>query len=148
MSGGTVRGRRVAWRRLPFIALIAAAVLARGPAGRGSAATPPSPIRVVMREFAFRPTVIRLAAGVPATLELINEGQLAHQFGSPVLRRAAATVWDDDLHVEATDVEIVRLQPGHRARLSFVPRTRGRFRFTCSIEGHAEAGMAGVVDVR
>lgn len=114
----------------------------------GSPALSPPVIRVEMTEFAFRPPVIRVPVGVPATIELVNRGEIAHQFDAPVLRRAFATVSDDNVLVEATGLEFVRLQPRGRARVRILLRTRGRFPFACTIEGHAEAGMVGVLDVR
>lgn len=134
-------------RRIGVIACaILAALLPRLSGSEGSAAT--LALRVTMTEFVFRPSVIRLPAGRLVTIELVNQGQLAHQFDAPGLRGVPITVRADDLYLEAPGIEVVRLQPGHRARLAFVPRTRGRFRFACSIEGHAEAGMTGVLDVR
>lgn len=135
-------------RRIGVIACaVLAGLLPPAAGGERDAATPLS-LRVTMTEFAFRPSVIRLPAGRPVTIELANQGQLAHQFDAPQLRRIPITVRADDLYLEAPGIEVVRLQPGRRARLTFVPRTRGRFRFACSIEGHAEAGMTGVLDVR
>ena len=114
----------------------------------GSPALSSPVIRVDMNEFAFRPSVIRLTAGVPTAIEFTNRGQIAHQFDAPILRRAFVTVIDDSMQVEATGLEFVRVQPRGRARLRFLIRTRGRFPFACTIEGHAEAGMVGVLDVR
>lgn len=114
----------------------------------GRAAASPPVVRVEMREFAFRPSVIRLPAGVPAVIDLVNSGQIAHQFDAPVLRHIPAAAADDSMRVEASGLEFVRVQPGRTARLFFVPRSRGRFKFSCSIEGHAEAGMVGVLEVR
>jgi len=114
----------------------------------GRAAASPPVVRVEMKEFTFRPSVIRLPIGVPAVIDLVNTGQIAHQFDAPLLRRLSATATDDGMRVEATGLEYVRVQPGRTARLSFVPRSRGRFKFSCTIEGHAEAGMVGVLEVR
>ncbi len=114
----------------------------------GSPAFSSPVIRVVMTEFAFRPSVIRLSAGVPTTIDLVNQGQLAHQFDAPILRRVSATVSSDSVLVETTGLEFVRVQPHGRVRLRITLRTRGRFPFVCTIEGHAEAGMVGVLDVR
>lgn len=114
----------------------------------GRAAASPAVVRVEMKEFAFRPSVIRLRAGMPAVIELVNTGQIAHQFDAPMLRRIPAAAADDTVRMEASGLEFLRVQPGGTARLYFVPRSRGRFTFSCSIEGHAEAGMVGVLDVR
>jgi uncharacterized cupredoxin-like copper-binding protein len=128
-----------------MLALVLLAAHAPG-APRASAAS--SVIRVQMTEFAFRPSVIRLAAGAEAKIELVNQGQIAHQFDAPVLRTVPVSVVGGDAHVEAPGLEFLRVQPGGRAQLRFVPRRRGRFPFACTIEGHAEAGMTGVLEVR
>ncbi len=114
----------------------------------GSTASSSPVIRVEMMEFAFRPSVIRLAVAVPTTIDLVNRGQLAHQFDARILRRVSATVSGDSVLVETTGLEFVRVQPHGRVRLRITLRTRGRFPFVCTIEGHAEAGMVGVLDVR
>ena len=105
-------------------------------------------VRVEMREFAFRPSTIRIAANQPVRLVLTNRGQIAHPFEAPLLRRIPAVVYDDSLRVETAGLDIVRLQPGGSATIELYLRTRGRFPFACTIEGHREAGMVGTLDVR
>ncbi|MGQ0571170.1 MAG: cupredoxin domain-containing protein [Armatimonadota bacterium] len=108
----------------------------------------PQIVRVEMTEFAFRPATIRLAAGRPARLISLNRGQIAHQFETSLLQRAAARIIDEAIHVETNGIAFVRLEPGTSALLEFLPRERGRFAFACTIEGHREAGMRGLLDVR
>jgi uncharacterized cupredoxin-like copper-binding protein len=105
-------------------------------------------VRVEMVEFAFHPSTIRLSAGRPVTLLFINRGQLAHQFESAYLRATSALVVNDTVRVEAAGVDLVRLQPGAAAKVTFLPSARGRFSFACTIEGHREAGMVGSFDIR
>ncbi|MGH2453675.1 MAG: cupredoxin domain-containing protein [bacterium] len=105
-------------------------------------------VRVEMTEFAFRPATLRLPRAWPVKVVLVNRGQLAHQFETAALRALAVTVWNETLHVESAGVHHVRLQPGATATLQFHPLTAGRFALACTIEGHREAGMKGVVEVR
>lgn len=105
-------------------------------------------VRVEMIEFAFHPATIRLLAGRPVTLVLVNRGQLAHQFETDYLRATPTSVVNDTLQVEVTGIQFVRLQPGTVARVRFLPAAHGRFSFACTIEGHQEAGMVGVLDSR
>lgn len=105
-------------------------------------------IAVVMTEFAFRPAHIRVSAGQPVTLRFSNRGQIAHQFVADALRAHPVVVTDLAIHVEAPGLDVLRLQPGESATLQFLPRQRGRFPFACTIEGHREAGMVGVLEVR
>jgi uncharacterized cupredoxin-like copper-binding protein len=108
----------------------------------------PTTVRLEMREFAFAPAILRVPAGRPVRLLLVNRGQLAHQLDAPALRRLPATVVGGTLHVETLGLEIVRVQPGGSAIIQILPPRRGRFPFACTIEGHKEAGMTGVFDVR
>ncbi len=116
----------------------------------GAPVVTPQPlvIRVEMTEFAFRPAVIRLAANRQVRLVLANRGQLAHQFETDLLRATPAIVVGEALRVETRTLDLVRLQPGAAAMIEFYPRIPGRFAFACTIEGHKEAGMTGVLDVR
>ena len=104
--------------------------------------------RVEMTEFTFRPAVVRLPARRQVQLVLANQGQIAHQFETVYLYKTLAVVVNTALRVEANGVEFVRLQPGATATLTFLPRVRGRFPFACTIEGHREAGMVGLLEVR
>ena len=115
-----------------------------------AAAAPETPavIPVEMREFAFHPALIRLTAGRSVRLVFTNRGQIAHQFVSEYLQRIPVRVMDATLDLEGPGLDLVRVAPGGSATLEFLPRTRGRFMFACTIEGHREAGMYGVLDIR
>ncbi len=105
-------------------------------------------IQIEMTEFAFRPAVVRLTAGRPVRLTLINQGQIAHQLEAAYLYRTPARVIGGPLFAEVNGLEFLRVQPGMRASMAFVPTRRGQFSFACTIEGHTEAGMRGVLDIR
>ena len=105
-------------------------------------------VEVEMVEFAFRPRIIRLEAGQPARIVLRNRGQIAHQFVTDYLRAVAVRLSSHTLDVEAPGLDLVRVDPGGSARLEFLPRRKGRFTVACTIEGHREAGMHGILEVR
>ncbi len=108
----------------------------------------PSIVRIEMSEFAFQPATISLTAGRPVRLVLVNRGQIAHQFETVYLRARSAQIVGDMMFIEMAGIDFVRLDPGGMARLGFLPREKGRFVFACTIEGHKEAGMQGVLEVR
>lgn len=110
------------------------------------AAAPADALVVEMREFAFRPAFLRVQAGRPVTLRLVNRGQIAHQFETAALQGLALTISDEQLRLEGISFEVLRLQPGASAAVSFTPPRKGRFPFACTIEGHREAGMVGVLE--
>ncbi len=105
-------------------------------------------VRVQMQEFAFRPATIRLVAGRSVRLILVNQGQIAHQFETTYLHALPVRLVGDALSAEAAGLDLVRLNPGGTARVEFLPHGKGRFVFACTIEGHKEAGMLGILEVR
>jgi len=100
----------------------------------------PLTIRIEMTEFAFAPSIVRIPKGRPVRLLLVNHGQIAHQFETDYLRLEPARLTGEALYLEVNGLDILRLQPGSRARVQFTPRRGGRFPFACTIEGHQEAG--------
>ncbi len=52
----------------------------------------PLVVRVEMTEFAFHPSVVRIDAGRPVKLILVNRGQIAHQFDTSSLRQVSTIV--------------------------------------------------------
>ncbi|MDR7420317.1 MAG: cupredoxin domain-containing protein [Armatimonadota bacterium] len=129
--------------------LVLAAATALVLTALGAAQVPkPTTVDVEMVEFAFRPSVIRLEAGRPAKVVLRNRGQIAHQLVADYLLKMPIRLVDATLDAEMPGIELVRLEPGGSARLEFHPRRKGRFIFACTIEGHREAGMHGVLEVR
>jgi len=111
-------------------------------------AGPPLAVRVEMNEFAFRPAVLSVRVGQPVRLVFANRGQLAHQFQTEYLRAVPVRIWNDSTLVESPGLTLVRVEPGGTASMEFYPQRRGRFAFACTIEGHAEAGMRGTLDVK
>ena len=114
----------------------------------GAAEMSRATVDIEMLEFAFRPRTIHLKVGMPVRLTLRNRGQIAHQLEAGYLRQVDVRLLNDVLHLEAPGLYVARLNPGGSAALEFLPRRKGRFAFACTIEGHREAGMTGVLEVR
>ncbi len=144
IRGGTRKRPPLSPSRLLTCSLALGTLLMPPSAG----AQAPSVVRVEMHEFAFRPATIRLTAGRPVRLVLVNQGQIAHQFETAYLRAVPVRVVGDTVSMEAAGLDLVRLNPGGSTRLEFVARGKGRFMFACTIEGHKEAGMQGILEVR
>lgn len=89
---------------------------------------------IVMNDMRFEPAVISGAPGETLEILLRNTDTVVHDF----------TV--DDLDGESTQIE---LQP--RQELSFslnLPDEPGEWEFYCSIPGHRQLGMVGVIQVQ
>ncbi|CAN5851849.1 hypothetical protein BH23ACT12_BH23ACT12_06150 [soil metagenome] len=88
--------------------------------GMGAAAT----LEIVMADFAFNPTFVKLAPGANLSLKLTNPGGLA----------------DHTFTLDALGVDR-QLKPGERADLVVQLPASGAFRFYCRL--HVEKGMQG-----
>jgi hypothetical protein len=82
-------------------------------------------VTVDARDYAFRLSRIRVAAGTTVRFVVRNRGAVPHDFVISGKKRSRV------------------LQPGQRQIVTVAfPRT-GRFRFLCSVPGHARLGMRG-----
>ena len=105
-----------------------------GPA-RGNDTGAPSPrsgaveLVVVALDFSFAPAELRLAIGETVNLTLDNRGRLFH-----------------DLTIDELDF-VLPAEAGSRSSGALTVLRAGRYRIVCSVPGHAEAGMSGVLVV-
>lgn len=145
--GGPLRSSPCRAARLISSAVLAGALVLSIPP-RSIAEVSRAVVEVEMLEFAFRPQLLHLRSGVPVRLVLRNRGLIAHQLETDYLQHVAVRLSNEALYVEAPGLHLVRLNPGGRARVDLLPRQRGRFTFACTIEGHREAGMRGILEVK
>lgn len=102
------------------------------------------PVTVILSSFAFAPAEIRLRAGRPVTLHLVNQGDGGHNFSAPEFFQAATIRAEDRGLVFRGTVELA----GHRDKaITLVPR-RGVYKLRCTHTMHGMLGMKGwlVVD--
>jgi plastocyanin len=85
--------------------------------------------RVSAKEFSFKLATRSVAKPGRVTFTLRNVGHVGHNFH--ILGKGTPTIG-----------------PGKTARLVVPFRKRGRFRYVCTVPGHAAAGMRGVFTVR
>lgn len=121
--------------------LMFTAVLTAGPAETAPKAQLVTIIAGPPTEFTFQPSQVTLQAGQPVTITLTNKGTLDH-----------------DLVIEALGIKLPpmsknpkdhpMLAPSKSVTLTFTPVKKGTFEFICTVPGHKEAGMKGVIVVR
>ncbi|MDR7466780.1 MAG: cupredoxin domain-containing protein [Armatimonadota bacterium] len=80
---------------------------------------------VSLVDFGFRPGQIRVRAGGPVNLELVNEGRVRHDLTIPALGFRAV------------------VGPGQRVTAGLAGAQAGDYEVYCSVPGHREAGMVG-----
>lgn len=104
------------------VALAGSGVLAWSQA---SAATS---VNVAMTEFKFALSKKTVPKGA-VTFELVNRGKVSHDF--KIAGKTSA-----------------KIKPGRNGSLKVKFKRAGRYRYICTVPGHAEAGMKGVLTVR
>lgn len=105
-----------------------------------AAAQSPRTVEVGLSSFDFTPNEIRLRAGEPIVLHLVNSGRGGHNFAAPEFFAAAAgvsgPVQDGKVEVGSHASADVRLTPA-----------RGRYRLRCTHSLHTAFGMTGEIIV-
>jgi len=89
----------------------------------------PDTLTIAMKDMHFRQAEVRVRAGQPVTLRVVNEDGYAHAF---------------DIDAFA----IHRPLAAHEtAEITFTPEAAGHYPFYCGSPGHVAAGMSGVLVV-
>ncbi len=136
------------------IAALAALVVLAAPATAADLSQQaPITVRVALGTEAgalhFVPTSLVFEAGKLYKLVLENPSKAKHYFSA---LRFAAAVWTRKVETEAAEIKgavrEIELKPGGRAEWFFVPVQAGSFELECTIPGHAEAGMTGILVIR
>lgn len=120
-----------------FILLVVAAFAAPAPAQ----APPPAGVTVRLTSFDFAPSTIRLQAGRPVMLHLVNAASGGHDFSAPAFFAAARIDPGSAGRVRRGGVE-VRGRSSVDVRL--VPAA-GRYRLRCTHLLHSTFGMSGEI---
>ena len=100
----------------------------QGTGGEGSAA--PKSYEVSLSEFAIVPGEIDVLPGEPLSFVVSNDGTAPHTFA---------------LETGAQTLETPQIQPGEQATLDVPALKTGHYKTLCTIPGHADAGMVGMV---
>jgi plastocyanin len=95
-------------------------------AGCGDA---PDYLTIAMKDMRFRDAEVRVQAGQPVTLRVVNQDSYAHAFDIDAL----------DIHFPLVARETVEI--------TFTPEHPGRYDFYCGTPGHVMAEMVGVLVV-
>jgi len=97
-------------------------------------------VEVQLSNFDFAPNAIRLRAGEPIVLRLVNSGRGGHDFAAAEFFAAAAGVSGP---VSEGRVEV----PGRQSAEVRLTPARGRYRLRCTHMLHSTFGMTGEIIV-
>ncbi len=87
-------------------------------------------VTVEADEFSFDTDRITVDKGDKVIVTFKNEGRIAHNFGIPAFNIRTDTIGS-----------------GEEDTITFIANKRGIFDFFCSVQGHKDAGMDGVLEV-
>ena len=99
--------------------------------------------RVELANFDFSPREIRLRAGRPYELVLVNVGTGGHDFAAPEFFAGARVRPDDAAMIAQGKVEV---PAGATRHVHLIPAA-GRYKLVCTHTGHALLGMTGRIIV-
>jgi uncharacterized cupredoxin-like copper-binding protein len=100
-------------------------------------------VEVTLSSYHFMPHVVRLQAGRPYALKLVNAATMKHTFTAPEFFAAAQVAPDAAALVAKGQVE---LAGGGTVVVRLVPAP-GEYKVVCAEFGHALLGMTGRVSV-
>lgn len=105
---------------------------------------------VVLSEYAFAPNSLTFEAGVPYRLILRNAGASGHTFVSERFFKSIAVrkLQGPKKSYDYPYVQTIRLEPGQKKELQFLPMQRGTYPLHCSVPLHESFGMTGTITVR
>ena len=144
---------------LLFILLTGLPILAACSAGGATGnAPPPQAITLVATDIAYDAERIEVGAGQTIRLTLDNQGVLEHDFNiieiplsgeATVTEAAGEMAGHGDLGHAADEPAVHVAAPGgDQAGVEFMPTAPGDYEFYCTVSGHREAGMHGVLVVK
>jgi len=88
-------------------------------------------ITVEGNEYAFIPSVLTVKKGEEVKVTFKNTGKFPHNFTIA------------DLNVKSNTIE-----PGEQDSVTFTPDKVGTFAYICTVPGHADKGMKGILTVQ
>ena len=106
-------------------------------------------VSVELGEMYFTPNTLTFEAGKPYILEVVNVGEVKHEFVAEDFFRSAAfrKAEDSSAEVKVPFFNEIEAFAGGSLELFFVPIMPGTYLLVCEIEGHREAGMEGTITV-
>jgi len=100
-------------------------------------------ITVRLSDFAFDPEHLRLKAGVPVRLRLVNDSGGGHDFSAPAFFAASSSL-PGSLPPTDGGIEVGSHQT---VEIALVPRMAGTYPLECSHFLHSLFGMSGTIEV-
>lgn len=113
-------------------------------------------ITIVASDIAYDVERIEATAGQPINLTLENQGVLEHDFSIVEIPLHGEVTTEHAEESEEHDMSEVGVEPAvhvaaaadGRSTIEFTPASPGQYTYYCTVSGHREAGMEGVLVVK
>lgn len=105
--------------------------------------TAPQIVEVQLSSFAFTPNALRLRAGAPVLLRLVNSANGGHNFSAPDFFAAATLAPGQNAAIARGAIEV----PAHGTVEIALTPARGRYALRCTHTLHTAFGMRGEIVV-
>jgi uncharacterized cupredoxin-like copper-binding protein len=112
-------------------------------------------LHVTAKEFAYTPTTLEITSGQLIEITLQNTGAVEHDFSVTEIDLVASRTSADEAqsaHMMGGMGEQPKLHvaaaAGGQSTLIFTPTKPGQYQFYCTVAGHKDAGMSGVLTVK
>lgn len=144
-------------KRLAVVLLIVLAVVLAACSSAEPTPMPVAELSLAATDIAYDKTRLEVMAGQPVKLTLRNEGALEHDFsimevphtGEVMAEEGEHGMGGHDMSNMAIDPEIHVAPPvGESLSVEFTPSTPGEYEYLCTVAGHKEAGMVGILVVK
>ncbi|MBA3532503.1 MAG: cupredoxin domain-containing protein [Ardenticatenales bacterium] len=136
-------------KKASFFLLIVLPLLVACGTGSSTPTVAPQTLTLVAQDIAYDKTALEGTIGQPIQLDFSNQGALAHDFTIDEIE-ATETADSHDSHNESTATESdlhYHLETNEAQVFTFTPLQAGTYTFYCSVAGHREAGMTGILTV-
>lgn len=98
-------------------------------------------------EYSFSPSHTEIKAGDMVTITLDNIGEVEHDIEIIGMEAKIEEQSSSHDHGQENNQLHVHSFPGEKQDISFTTSTPGTYRYVCTIPGHEELGMTGVIEI-
>jgi uncharacterized cupredoxin-like copper-binding protein len=138
------------------LGLSLAVAILLGACGAASPATPSTQkFLVTAKEFAYAPATLEVTSGQLVEITLQNSGTIEHDFSIAEIDLAGSPTASGEMqsgHMMGGMGDQPKLHvaaaAGGQSTLTFTPTRPGQYQFYCTVAGHKDAGMTGVLTIK
>jgi uncharacterized cupredoxin-like copper-binding protein len=113
-----------------------------GDGGSDAAAGPSDQVEVIATDFAFDPVDVAVFADQEATVSMVNEGAVEHNW--TVLTAGTSISSEAEFEDSLVEAEVATVAAGETGEAG-ITLAEGDYQVICTISGHFDAGMEGTV---